>query len=161
MENIEFHKYLLTLVPHLFPDAAAVVGKSVMIKCDSGPGQDSLELLADLLVQGIYLFPAVPKSSAVTQEMDQCYGSFKAGVRQYLDVLFQDRLQSQINSVGCNGIRMMVFGQELQSGCWHLKNVFKSSFSVDNNKWSWSKVCTIPQTHACLDNAKVRHEVMI
>jgi hypothetical protein len=37
MDNIEFHKYLLTLVPCLFPDAADVPGKRVMIKCDSGP----------------------------------------------------------------------------------------------------------------------------
>ncbi len=160
MDNIEFHKYLLTLVPCLFPDAANVPGKRVMIKCDSGPGRDSLELLADLRVRGIYLFPAVPNSSAVTQEMDQCYGPFKSGVRQNLDVLFQDRLQSQINSVGRNDIEMIVFGRELQS-CRRLKNVFKSSFSVLNNKRSWRKVGAIPLTRACLDDAKVRHEVTI
>jgi hypothetical protein len=160
MDNIEFHKYLLTLVPCLFPDAADVPGKRVMIKCDSGPGRDSLELLADLRVRGIYLFPAVPNSSAVTQEMDQCYGPFKSGVRQNLDVLFQDRLQSQINSVGRNDIGMIVFGGELQSGR-RLKNVFESSFSIANNKRAWQKVGAVPLTRACLDDAKVRHEVTI
>ena len=161
MDNVEFHKYLLTLVPRLYPDAADVAGKRVMIKCDSGPGRDSLELLADLRVRRIYLFPAVPNSSAVTQEMDQCYGPFKSGVRQNLDILFQDRLQSQqINSVGRNDIGMIVFGRTLESGR-HLKNVFESSFSVHNNKQSWRKVGAVPLTRACLDDAKVRHEVTI
>jgi hypothetical protein len=160
MDNLKFHKYLLTLVPRLFPDAADVVGKRVMIKCDSGPGRDSLELLADLRVRGIYLFPAVPNSSAVTQEMDQCYGPFKSGVRQNLDILFQDRLQSQINSVGRNDIGMIVFGRKLRSGRI-LKNVFEALFSVNNNKRSWRKVGAVPLTRACLDDAKVRHEVTI
>jgi hypothetical protein len=160
MDNLEFHKYLLTLVTRLYPDAADVVGKRVMIKCDSGPGRDNVELLADLRVRGIYLFPAVPNSSAVTQEMDQCYGPFKSGVRRNLDVLFQDRLQSQINSVGRNDIGLIVFGGALESGR-HLKNVFESSFSVHANRQAWRKVGAVPLTRACLADAKVRHEVTI
>jgi hypothetical protein len=111
-------------------------------------------------VQGIYLFPTVPNSSAVTQEMDQCYGPFKSGVRKNLDILFQDQLQFQKFAVHRNDIGLIVFGGALESGC-HLKNVFKSSFSVDANQQAWKKVGAIPLTHACLADAEVRHEVTI
>jgi hypothetical protein len=43
MDNTKFHKYLLLLVACLYPDASDVVGKRVLIKCDSGPGHDNLE----------------------------------------------------------------------------------------------------------------------
>jgi hypothetical protein len=55
---------------------------------------------------------------------------------------------------------LIVFGGALESG-GHLKNVFESSFSIYSNKQAWRKVSAIPLTHACLANAKVRHEVTI
>jgi hypothetical protein len=77
LDNDEFHKYLLTPVPHLYPDAANVAGEHMLIKCDSGPCRDNLEMLANLCLRGISLSPAVPTSYSATQEMDQFYGQVR------------------------------------------------------------------------------------
>jgi hypothetical protein len=47
------------------------------LKCDSGPGRLQIDLLAKLRHLGVYLYPCVPNTTAVTQETDRTYGKFK------------------------------------------------------------------------------------
>jgi hypothetical protein len=68
MDAVEFSKYLLGLVKTLYPDVADLQHRLVIVRCDSsGPSRENLEMLAQLRVLGVYLFPSVPNSSSVTQ----------------------------------------------------------------------------------------------
>ena len=53
------------------PDAAPKKGKWVCIKCDSGPGHLNTDILAYTRFHGFLLYPGVPNTTAVSQEMDQ------------------------------------------------------------------------------------------
>ena len=71
----------------LYPDAADVPGKRVMIKIDSGPGRNNEDMLVSLRLRGFYLLTGLPNSTHVTQETDQNYGMFKTYQRSNLEVL--------------------------------------------------------------------------
>jgi hypothetical protein len=73
----------------------------VIVKCDSGPGQENLEMLAQLWVLCIYLFPSMPKSASVTQEMDQLYSLFMSIVRKNLEILHPGLLWLGSNHCSC------------------------------------------------------------
>ena len=78
MNEIEFEIYVEDNLIRLYPDAADLPGKRVMIEVDSGPGQMNYKLLAMMQARGsFYLYPCVPNTTAVTQETDQSYGLFK------------------------------------------------------------------------------------
>jgi hypothetical protein len=71
MDDQEFSEYLKKSIMKLFPDAAPMRGRWVVIKCDSGPGRLNPDLLAFLRFHGFILYPGVPNTTAVTQETDQ------------------------------------------------------------------------------------------
>ena len=48
MDDQEFFEYIKKSIMKLFPDAALVRGRWVVIKCDSGPGRLNPDLLAFL-----------------------------------------------------------------------------------------------------------------
>jgi hypothetical protein len=73
----ELDKYLKNSILPLYPDIADSPGKRVILKVDSGPGRCNVEMLADLRLQGLYLIPGVPNTTAKTQETDQNYGLYK------------------------------------------------------------------------------------
>jgi hypothetical protein len=79
--------YMVTL----FPDAADVDGKRVLIKIDGGPGRLDVQSLAELRALGCYLFPGVQNTTQITQETDQNYGLFKSMLRQYIQVLLNEQ----------------------------------------------------------------------
>ena len=57
----------------IYPDAADVDGRSVIINIDLGPGRTNMELLALLRIRGILLYPGVPKTTSVSQEIDKLW----------------------------------------------------------------------------------------
>ena len=77
MDNAHFEIYLTDLLYALYPDIADISGKRVIVKADHGPGRSNIDLLARLCARGIYLFPSVPNTSSVSQEMDQIFDLFK------------------------------------------------------------------------------------
>jgi hypothetical protein len=77
MNDDEFVLYLWMAIMPLYPKAAPMRGRWVVLKCDSGPGHMNINLLAELRASGFILFPGVPNTTAVTQETDQNYGPFK------------------------------------------------------------------------------------
>jgi hypothetical protein len=83
----------------LYPDAAPVKGRWVVIKCDSGPGQLNPDLLAFLRFHGFILYPGVPNTTAVTQETDQSYGPFQSAVRSNLQLIIDERIRTDAPTV--------------------------------------------------------------
>ena len=87
MDDEEFFEYVKKSIMKLYPDAAPVRGRWVVIKCDSGPGRLNPDLLAFLRFHGFILYPGVPNTTAVTQETDQSYGPFQSAVRTNLQLI--------------------------------------------------------------------------
>ncbi len=59
-------------------------GRSVVIKCNSGLGRLNPTLLEYLHYHGFILYPGIPNTTAVTQEMDQSYGPLQSAIRMNL-----------------------------------------------------------------------------
>ena len=57
MNNKEFQKYVETNLMRLYPDAADLDGNQVIIKVDSGPGRDNVDLVARLRIRGFLVYP--------------------------------------------------------------------------------------------------------
>ena len=73
---------LQSYVDRLYPDAADMPGKRVLIKIDGGPGRMDINSLAELRSRGIFLFPGVQNTTQLTQETDQNFGLFKSLLRE-------------------------------------------------------------------------------
>ncbi len=77
---MEFKKYMML---SLFDWIGFILGMADlpvlqdMVKCDSGSGRLNIELLARMKILGFYLYPGIPNTMAVSQEMDWNYGLFK------------------------------------------------------------------------------------
>ena len=92
MDEREFRSYFLSSIVPLFPDAQDVRGKRVIMKVDSGPGRMELGFLAEARTLGFIIYPGVPNTTAVTQETDQSYGTFKTQFVKNLKILSDARL---------------------------------------------------------------------
>ena len=165
MDEVHFELYLLGLFGFLFPDAADIPGKRVIIKCDQGPGRSNLRLLARLRARGFYMFPSVPNSSSVTQEMDQLFGLFKSKLRNNLDRL-HDALMAIGKSVslGRDDCCRIVFGGEclLDDGSTIiLDEAFDQAFGPARMLAGFAKVGAAPLTRKCLSDEKVRIEINV
>ena len=78
MDNDEYKKFILGSIIPLFPDVEDIPGKRVMITVDFGPGRLQQDLLAMLRLIGVFKYPGVPNTTAVTQETNQNYEPFKS-----------------------------------------------------------------------------------
>mmetsp|Transcript_13382 Transcript_13382/g.31511 ORF Transcript_13382/g.31511 Transcript_13382/m.31511 type:complete len:575 (+) Transcript_13382:842-2566(+) len=155
----EFEKYVHKNIIRLFPDAADVSGSRVILKCDGGPGRDNQTLLAALRVKGIYLYPCVPNTTAVTQETDQSFGLFKTVFRQNLNQITDDRLELNKNaSYTPRLIGLLVFGgEDPVTKIGGYKDAFAVGFSKDRNLAAWASVGAAPLTRRCLESEMVAH----
>ena len=66
MDDNEFEQYVFTELVLLWLHAEDIPGKWVMLKADSGPGRGAMKLLACLCHLGIYLYPGVPNTTAIS-----------------------------------------------------------------------------------------------
>ena len=80
-----------SIVP-LFIDSEDVPGKRVMLKVNSGPGRMNINLIARLCQLGFYLYPGVPNTTAVSQEMDWICGPFKTQYQTNLAQMVDQRI---------------------------------------------------------------------
>lgn len=156
----QFRKFIHTLLTW-FPDCADVDGKRVFVKVDSGPGRHNKVLIYECAQRGIILFPGVPNTTAVTQEMDQAFGPFKCQYRKSLALLTAHRLQTAGPSgqptLGWRDFGFIMFGGT--EGSLVLPNVWEKAFSQENILSAWAKCGACPLTMACLDDPQVLHEV--
>ena len=70
MTEEELMNYLINSILPLYLDAKDEPAYGVMLKVDSGPGRNFLQLLAIFSFCGFYMYPGVPNSTSVLQEVD-------------------------------------------------------------------------------------------
>jgi hypothetical protein len=160
MDDDEFFEYLQKSIMKLYPDAAPVNGKWVVIKCDSGPGRLNAKLLAYLRFHGFLLFPGVPNTTAVTQETDQSYGPFQSALRTNLQLLIDECIRKEKpTSLSPWIVGLVVFG-----GCdpeteLIVRSAFQEGFNHAQNIRAWEKVGAVPLSRKCLESKKVRRSI--
>ena len=160
MDEDNFFEYIQNSIMQLYPNAAPVKGQWVCIKCDSGPGRVNMELLAYLQFHGFLLFPGVPNTMAMTQEMDQSYGPFQSKLRSNLEVIINERLHAEKPTTLAPWIvGLFVFGGEDPKTKCVVGSVFQEGFSHEQNLNAWAKVGSVPLTRACLQHPKVRRSI--
>jgi len=144
----------------LFPDAAPVRGRWVVIKCDSGPGRLNPDLLAFLRFHGFILNPSVPNTTAVTQETDQSYGPFQSAVRTNLQLIIDKRIHTDApTSLSPWIVGLVVFGGEDPETGLIVGSAFQRGFSRALNIKAWEKVGAVPLSRKCLSSPKVRRSI--
>jgi hypothetical protein len=146
MDDAEFFEYLKMSIMKLYPDAAPVKGKWVVIKCDSGPGRLNAKLLAYLRFHGFILFPGVPNTTAVTQETDQNYGPFQGALRTNLQLVIDERIhREKSTSLSPWIVGLVVFGGIDPETELVVKSAFQEGFSEEQNISAWKKVGAMEQ----------------
>jgi len=156
MDDQVFFEYLKKSIMKLFPDAAPVRGRWVVIKCDSSPGSLNPNLLAFLRFHGFILDPGVPNTTAVTQETDQSYGPFQSAVRTNLQLIINERIHTGLSPwiVG-----LVVCGREDPETGLIVRSAFQRGFSRALNIKAWEKVGAVPLSCKCLSSPKVRRSI--
>ena len=158
MDSNEFEKYLMTNISRLYPDARDVKGLRVIILVDSGPGRGFEEMLAKLRLLGFYVIVGVPNTTHVTQPTDQNYGMFKSIYRKNVNKL------TTIKSIALNDIPLLIFGgvgTNKSNKSIELEDAFQAAFGYEKNKQVWKKLGFSPFTRSCLEDTKVKHELII
>jgi hypothetical protein len=161
MDEDEYEKYVLNVICYLYPDAANMPGKRVIIKVDGGPRRLNTELLAELRLRGFYLYCGVPNTTVVTQETDRNYGPFKSRFRRNLSDIVDARMDLE-KSVSLQPwlVGMIVFGgTDPESGYVLTECAFKHGFSKEACLNAWAKVGAAPLTRACLSDPKVSRTI--
>ena len=160
MDDCEFEQYVMNSILPLYPNTCDRPGYRLLLKCDSGPGRLQIELLAKLRFLGIYLYPCVPNTTAVTQETDRTYGMFKSRYRQNLELLV-DECVRQDKSVSVPQYKhgLLVFGGVDDKTKLELESAFEVGFSRQRCLDSWEKIGAAPPTRKCLDDPQVRKSI--
>ena len=73
IDDPEFDMYLLNAIFPLFLDAKDQKGKINLLKVDSGIGRLNVQLLCKFRLLEFILYPGVPNTTAVSQEIDCNY----------------------------------------------------------------------------------------
>ncbi len=156
MDDREFVQYVTNSILPLYPETRDRKGHRLLLKCDSGPGRLQVELLAQLRHLGVYLYPGVPNTTAVTQETDRTYGVFKSKYRANLEDLVDELVRSNKPvSVPQYKHGLLVFGGVDPDTGLHLPSAFEEGFSRVNCLNSWKKIGAAPLTRACLKDPQV------
>ncbi len=161
MDESEFMHYFFNSLVPLYPDAADVPGKRVMVKVDSGPGRLNPTLLSRARNIGFYIYPGVPNTTAVTQETDQNYGPFKTQFVTNLKELSDVRIKKGITSLPPYIVPIFVFGGIDPDTGYELKtSAFEVGFGPDICRRVWIKCGAAPITRTPLENhSQVRREL--
>lgn len=149
MNDEEFLKYFTTNLTKLYPDAADVPGKRVMLKVDSGPVRLNPELLVKARTYGFLIYPGVPNTTAVTQETDQNYGPFKTQFQKNLEELNNARVGKCTTSIAPWLVGLLVFGGRDPVSKHVMKTcAFSVGFCKEQNLDAWLKCGAAPLTRA-------------
>ena len=77
MDDTTFEKYIINLSIAIFPYAKDLSVLKVLVNIDIGPGRSNFNLLEILRLCGYCLYPEVPNSTSVSQEIDRNCSIFK------------------------------------------------------------------------------------
>jgi hypothetical protein len=161
----------------LYPDAIDVPDKMILYKIDGGPGRRDEKSLAEARTHGIYLFPGVQNTTAVTQETDQNYGLFKSDVRWNIADLTSDLVHQFTRKQGLYaqdptsrsastklvkitrehyGLILSGRAADTERDLSYLHPAFHNALCKSKNIACWTNVGAVPCTHAALNNKNVR-----
>ena len=88
-----------------------VPGKGALLKVDSGPGRNCMDLLVEARFHGLYIFPGLPNATAVQQETNCNYGPFKGVIRRNLDAIASRCFTRKVPiSLLASTIGLIIFG---------------------------------------------------
>ena len=119
MTKEELENYFMNNFSILWPDKADLPGKRICCLIDGGPGRTNPEMLAKILLMGIFLFPSRPPNCThLLQVMDQLFGFFKTKYYENFDKLWEFRMSlppghPQHERVTRNDIGRLIFGDKL------------------------------------------------
>ena len=152
MDDEEFNQYMLNSLAPLYPDVEDVKGKRALLKADSGPGSLAMKLLAHLCLIGFILYPCVPNTMTVHQEMDCNYGPFKTAFQIILDSIVQERInQGKMTLINPWLVVLVVFGGiDDVTDKLAPKNGFQEAFCTNVCLKAWAKIEAAPLIRACL-----------
>jgi hypothetical protein len=163
MDAEEFRKNVKS-VRYLYPDCSDTEGKRICIKCNMGPGRKDPALLAWCIQQGVVIYPSIPKTTHVTQEMDQAYGGFKTDYRKSLQELVAQKMSlwtrtSTMKSfsgqvkLSASHFGKIIFGTHADNNeQLELPNLWSKHFGEQNLLEMWAKVWVVPLTRPCLSH---------
>lgn len=167
MGKDSFCKYITQFVFRLYPDAADVPGKRVMIKIDLGPGRFYPKLQQRLKARGFYMFPGVPNGTEVGQEMDQLCAHMKTLCYKNREKLIRARAAASpddtaFSALGLADVGWLIFGGQvsLSDGSFvDLLPAFNMAFDEEHLNRAKEKCGHYPSTRAALNSPKVRREL--
>ena len=167
MNKSAFYKYITEFVFKLYPDAADIPGKRVLIKIDSGPGRMYPELQRRLRARGFCVFPGVPNGTEVGQEMDQLYAYLKTLCYRNRETLIKARTEANrddTSALGLADVGWLIFGGKvsLANGMSvDLLPSFDAAFDKDHLDRAKAKCGYYPSTRAALNSTKVRRVLTV
>ena len=160
MDDREFELYITNSILPLYPNTLDRPGKRLILKCDSGPGRLQIDLLAKLRHLGVYLYPCVPNTTAVTQETDRTYGKFKTRFRTNLEQLVDECVTEDLPvKVPQYKLALLVFGGKDPDTGIELPSAFEFGFGREECLNSWRKVGAAPLTRASLKDPRVARAI--
>jgi hypothetical protein len=165
MNKDEFEEYVKNSIVTLYPDAADIPGKRVLLKADSGPGRKNTDLMAYLRCRGFYLIPGLPNSTHVTQEMELLIGALKSVFYQNLEKRTRGCLmQKHAVPSGAEITGLLLFGGSLlcndpnENIDLQLINAFQVAGNKEKVRSYFAKIGFAPFTRKYLENKRVRHD---
>jgi hypothetical protein len=135
MNNKEFARYIDNSIAPLIPDLEDMPGKCILLKVDSSHGCNWQDLLNKCLFRGIYIYPGLPNSTSMQQEMYiNFYGQFKGVVwRNLAKIAITCYAKGITMSLGTSTFGLNVYGGVLPDSRVPLEN-------------AWSEVSAVPFT---------------
>ncbi len=148
MNNKEFERYIDKSNVPLFLDIEDTPGKCILLKVNKGCGCNWRNPLNKCWFRGVYIYPGLPNSTSMQQEIDINYGPIKGVVwRNQARIAMICYAQGITMSLGTSTFMLIAYGGVCPDSGVTLKN-------------AWDEVGVVPFTKKCLTNKKVCHDVM-
>ena len=172
VDDLMFRRWIVEVVVDLYPDLQDSEGKRILIVVDGGVGRVNEDTVDFCRSKGIDLFPKVPHTTAVTQEMDRLYTNLDKQCKKLKDKMMDElcaikecanlsRYHVARILTGCKCAPPNACEAELQlfSEPDDEFNPFGYTFTEEKIRHAWIDVGAVPYTKMCLSDVKVRHSV--
>jgi hypothetical protein len=143
----------------LYPNMEDEPGKHVLIKVDSRPGCNNLDLLSKAHFRGLYIFPGIPNATSVKQETDRNYGLFKGTCWSNLNLIsLCCFVMKERTSLLMLTICLITYGGECPQTHVICQDAGEKEFRRKRNLKCWAAVRAVLFTMQCLTNKKVQRD---
>ena len=184
MEAAVFDSYLDQCIYPCFPDMSPdwvfdddgeFISGPVILKIDSGPGRigmgaENVAMREKAAARGLFLFPGLQNTTAVSQEMDELYTDFQMRSRANANTIVLERIaqraeEQEAFEAGTGPVPTTVIGLSPADLGRMIngkdddppeKKPFLFSFGKAKVLAAWLKIGAMPLTRACLVHKKVR-----